>query len=159
MKRLSFVCLLTILFACEGLPSDPNGLRDLANNMEAQQDNYEKAYDNWTSGDVTSTFTAHLDGNSVAFIEEHMTRGTSGRSINKYFFYDDQLFCFRENRNNTDSTRVEVEILFDPTGEILEASQKLDNQPVALSDYIASMAKQHGQTLRELTKDAPHIAE
>ena len=155
MKRFCLSILLLTVISCEGLPSEPDGLRALANKMETQKDTYDKAYDNWNSGDVTSTFTSYLDGNAVAFIEEHMTRGTSGRSINRYYFYNDEIFCYRENRNNSDSTRVEVEILFDVNGDVMVAKQKQNNQPVTVDNYIVPMAKKHGQTLRTLTKDAP----
>jgi hypothetical protein len=155
MKRACLSILLLTFIACEGLPSEPDGLRAFANKMEAQKDTYDKAYDNWNAGDVTSTFTSYLDGNAVAFIEEHMTRGTSGRSINHYYFYNDEIFCYRENRNNSDSTRVEIEILFDIQGEVMAAKQKQDNQPVSVDRYIIPMAKKHSQTLRERTKDAP----
>jgi len=155
MKRIYLLLLLLTFVACEGLPSEPDGLRALANKMETQKDTYDKAYDNWSVGDVTSTFTSYLDGNTVAFIEEHMTRGTSGRSINRYYFYNDEIFCYRENRNNSDSTHVEIEILFDINGEVMATHQKQNNQPTAIDRYIIPMAKKHGQTLRELTKDAP----
>lgn len=157
MKRFWFLLMSLTILSCEGLPSDPNGLRALADKMETQQDTYEKAYDNWGSGDVASTFTAYLDGDAVAFIEEHMTRGTSGRSINKYFFYDDLLFCYRESRTTSDSTRVEVEILFDGTGEVLSETQTKNTKPVAVETYIVPMAKQHAQTLKDMAKDAPHM--
>jgi hypothetical protein len=157
MKPLYLLPIVLTILSCEGLPSEPDGLRALADKMETQQNTYDKAYDNWGSGDVASTFTAYLNGNAVAFIEEHMTRGTSGRSINRYYFYDDLLFCYRESRNNSDTTHVEVEIIFDANGEVLAAKQKKDNQPIAVDSYSAPMAKKHGQTLRELAKDAPHM--
>ena len=157
MKRFCFLFIVLTLFSCEGLPDNPQGLRALADKMETQKDTYDKAYDNWGSGDVASTFTAYLNGDTVAFIEEHMTRGTSGRSINRYYFFDDLLFGYRENRTNSDTTHVEIEFLFDVNGEILIANQKKDKKPIAIDSYIASMAKKHGQTLRELAKDAPHI--
>lgn len=155
MKRIYLLGFLLTCLACEGLPSEPDGLRAFADKMEAQKDTYDKAYDNWNAGDVTSTFTSYLDGNTVAFIEEHMTRGTSGRSINRYYFYNDEIFCYRENRNNSDSTRVEVEILFDVNGDVMVSKQKQNDQPVVVDNYIVPMAKKHGQTLRTLTKDAP----
>ncbi|MGA1197829.1 MAG: hypothetical protein ACO36I_15175 [Candidatus Latescibacterota bacterium] len=154
MKHI-YLSILLLCMACEGLPSEPDGLRALANKMETQKDTYDKAYDNWSAGDVTSTFTSYLDGHTVAFIEEHMTRGTSGRSINRYYFYNNEIFCYRENRNNSDSTRVEIEILFDIQGEVMAAQQTQDRQPVSVDRYIIPMAKKHGQTLRERTKDAP----
>jgi hypothetical protein len=155
MKRITLLLSFCTLLACEGLPSDPNGLRAFADRMESRQESYDKAYDNWGSGDVASTYTAYLDGSTVAFIEEHMTRGTSGRSINRYYFYNDQLFCYRESRNNSDSTHVDVEVVFDAQGEVLVAQQKLNNQPVATDAYSPSMARKHSQTLRELARHAP----
>lgn len=155
MKHVCFLLLAFSIFSCEGLPDNPEGLRALADKMETQKDAYDKTYDNWGSGDVASTFTSYLDGKAVAFIEEHMTRGRSGRSINRYYFYNDLLFRYRESRTNSDTTHVEIEILFDVNGKTLFATQKKDQQPIAVDNYIPSMAKKHGQTLRKLAKDAP----
>jgi hypothetical protein len=157
MRRFYFLAIVLTILSCEGLPSEPDGFRALADKIETQQNTYQKAYDNWGSGDVASTFTAFLDGKTVALIEEHMTRGRSGRSINRYYFYGDQIFCYRENRNNSDSTRVEVEIIFDANGEVLASEQKKDDQPIAVDRYSPSMAIKHGQPLRELAKNAPHM--
>lgn len=157
MKRFHILLFIFTLTACEGLPDSPEGLRALADKMNTQQDTYEQTHHTWKSGDVTSTFTAYLDGDAVAFIEEHMTRGTSGTSINHYYFFNDQLFSYRETRNNTDNTQVEIEILFDPNGEVLAATQKQNNQPVAPATYLISMAQKHSQTLHQLAQDAPYM--
>ena len=147
MKHFLLLFLSLTLFACEGLPDNPQGLRALADKMDAQKDIYDPVQDTWQSGDVTSTFTAYLESDVVAFIEEHMTRGTSGTAINHYYFYNNQLFCYRETRTNTDKTQIKIEILFDVNGDVMIATQTQNGQPVATSNYIVPMAKKHSQTL------------
>lgn len=151
MPQMVLVFLLCAM-GCAGFPSDPDGLRKWADDLEGKRVLYEKVEDKWGSGDVASSFTAYLEENHVHLIEEQMTRGQFGHSMNRYYFYNDRLFCYREKRTNPDSTVVDIEILFDPEGQVLVATQSLNGSPTALESYIAPMAQKHGQTLRDMTK-------
>ncbi|MDP6041728.1 MAG: hypothetical protein QGG64_24490, partial [Candidatus Latescibacteria bacterium] len=136
------------------LPGDANGLRALANGIEAEREEFEKAYNNWGSGDVASSFTVFLDGGDVVLIDEHMTRGESGRSVNRFYFSDDVLFCYREKRTNQDSTVLEIALLFNKNGEVVEAKQLADGTPSTVADYVALLAKKHAKTLHDLAGEA-----
>lgn len=157
MKKIFFLLLLCTVACGDDLPKDVNGLRHYADTIETGRDKMEQAVDNWNSGDVSASFTAYLDGDDLKLIEEHMTRGATGRSINRYYFHDDNLFCYREARNNRDSTTARIEILFNPKGEVLAALQTQNGSPTALPAYVAPMAQKHAQTLRDLTAKAPHV--
>lgn len=152
------LCLIILVFqfiSCSGeLPSDANGLRLLAEEIESEREGFDKAYNNWGSGDVASSFTIFLDGEEVVLIEEHMTRGETGRSVNRFYFYDDALFCYREKRTNQDSTVLEMELLFDKGSQVVEAKQLADGTPSTVADYVAPLAKKHAETLRNLVGEA-----
>lgn len=158
MHRVLMVFLFCVI-GCTGFPSDPDGLRKRADELDAQRDHYEKVEDKWGSGEVVSSFTAYVDGDQVHLIEEQMTRGRSGHSVNRYYFHDDRLFCYREKRMNLDNTIEDIEIFFDGDGQAVASSQQLNGSPTTLESYVVSMAQKHGRTLRELVRGAPLVPE
>ena len=151
VKKLLLIMLVFLFSACSrDLPSDANGLGVLANEIEAEREEFEKAYNNWGAGDVVSSFTVFLDGSEVVLIDEHMTRGATGRSVNRFYFYDDLLFCYREKRTNQDGTVLEIELLFSKEGRVVEAKQLADGTLSTVADYVVSMAVKHAKTLQDL---------
>jgi len=132
------------------LPSGEAGLRTLVAQIESDREVFVKSEHVWRSGDVSSVFTAFLRGNKVFLIEESMTRGESGLSQNRFYFYTDVLFCYREKRTNKDNSVLEIEVLFDREGKVVAQKQLMDGKTTDLQNYVVPLAKRHGKTLWDL---------
>lgn len=152
--RICLFLSLCLMLGCAGYPRDADEMRKLSAEIEVRRDRLEQVSDTWRSGDVSSSFTAYGEGEDIRFIEERMVRGESGRSVNRYYFFDEALFCYRETRTNRDDTTVEIEVLFDEAGQVVASSQRLNGTPTAVASYVAAMAKKHAQTLRDLVASA-----
>ena len=157
--RICLLLSLCLIFGCAGYPRDVEEMRKLTADIEARRDRLEQKTDTWRSGDVSSSFTAYGEGEDIRFIEERMVRGESGQSVNRYYFFDEKLFCYRETRTNRDDSTVEIEVLFDEAGQVVASSQRLNGTPTAVEYYIAAMATKHAKTLRDLASGTQDMEE
>lgn len=120
--------------------------------LEAAAGGFVKQDASWAKGEATATYAVLRAGRVPRLIEEKLSLGEEGASLNLYFF-DEQgrLFYFRENGVRTETRdvgyrltvekKLEVAIAFDSTGTVVGARYAVDGREEPLPDTRAAEAK------------------
>ena len=150
LKAIFLIAVLLLTACGSELPDNEAGLRTLVTQIESDRGIFTKEEKNWRSGDVSSVFTTFSQNGKVLLIEENMTRGESGLSKNRFYFFNDELFCYREKRINTDDSVLEIEVFLNREGKVVAQKQLTDGKSSNVPKYVVPLAKKHGNTLLDL---------
>jgi hypothetical protein len=180
-QRIRFSILLiglasTLILGCETAPPTPEDpveqVRQAARSIDAQREAFTSETGEERIGDSDSRFTAYYQGDGEArhlvLIEESLSQGEFGAGEVRYYFQNDRLFSYQEDRTvrlraedgqPMPERREVVHLFFDADGALLFEEKSVDGAPVVVEPYAVTAARNHGALLRRLAlgEEAPAL--
>jgi hypothetical protein len=154
MRRgIAFSLLLPLLAACGGDEDAMPGAR-------------HQIHGTYTVGESTHHFVATFQDSVLIAVEEEQQYGDLGRGRTRYEVVQGRLVAVRTEEQRRpagpDSSgafeTVILELEFDPAGELVRQSKRIDGEPAELLGYEAPGARRHFQQLRQRVDAARRTA-
>lgn len=109
-------------------------------------------------GDLSSKFTAYVDGAEIRLIVENVGMGEYGSALERYFFDHDEFFYFTATRSqiNFETTvpdHIELSMSF-ANGELKESKKIVNGDRVSIEEYDSSQVRARAHNLDQLARSA-----
>jgi hypothetical protein len=131
--------------------------RELEAAVEASLPTYDSITGRGQAGDLTYSYTAYFEGDSLRLIRERQDSGDYGHSDNDYYFTDGALSYYVQGQISRvvnpggppTSSAIVIRLYFDSEERLVHAERTLNAVPVPLEGYEELSVRRRSAALRE----------